>query len=193
MNDPNADLAGGGGDDLASPSSGDMKSGTNDMASRTDMGTPPSDMGSPEGNPLLNGITAEHNKARANVNPVPAIPLPAMTWDTTVAATAQSWANNCMFMHNPSSGYGENIYATSGSATPAAVVANWVAEQANYNYSTNTCSSTCGHYTQVVWRTSIRLGCGVKNCTMNSPFGGGNWQFWVCDYDPPGNSGGRPY
>jgi hypothetical protein len=101
-----------------------------------------------------------------------------------------------MFAHNPSSGYGENIYANSDPSTPAAVVADWMKESQNYNYATNTCSSTCGHYTQVVWRASLRLGCGVTNCTTNSPFGslnGGKWQFWVCDYDPPGNSGGRPY
>jgi len=69
-----------------------------------------------------------------------------------------------------------------------------VSEKANYNYSANSCSATCGHYTQVVWRNSLRLGCGVKNCTTGSPFGGGAWQFWVCNYDPPGNiSGQRPY
>ena len=99
-----------------------------------------------------------------------------------------------MFMHNAASPYGENIFATSGTTTPAAVVADWVAEKSKYNYAANSCSSPpCGHYTQVVWRTSVRLGCGVKNCTTNSPFGSGNWQFWVCSYDPPGNDGSRPY
>lgn len=176
--DPTADLSGTSGGDMAGTSGG------GDMA----VGGPP------EGNQLLNGITAEHNKARVSVNPVPAQPLPLMTWSATVAATAQAWANGCRFMHNPNSPYGENIFATSGTATPAAVVADWVSEKANYNYGANTCSGTCGHYTQVVWRSSVRLGCGVKNCTTGSPFGSGAWQFWVCSYDPPGNfTGQRPY
>lgn len=194
MTDPNADLAMSGGDeDLATSTGGmDLRGG----GTPSDMRGAPADMttpGPPEGNPTLNGITAQHNMARAAVNPVPATPLPAMTWSATVAATAQAWANGCNFMHNPAGTYGENIYASTGGSTPAAVVGNWVAEKSNYNYGANTCSGVCGHYTQVVWRASVRLGCGVRSCTTGSPFGSGNWQFWVCNYDPPGNSGGRPY
>lgn len=154
--------------------------------------------GDPEGNPALNGITAAHNAARAAVMPVPSTPLPALMWSPTVAAAAQTWANKCMFQHS-GNGYGENIYADTGQGGPQAVVADWVSEKANYNYSNNTCAAgkTCGHYTQVVWRSSQRLGCAVKQCTTGSPFGsfnGGRWTFWVCDYDPPGNfTGQRPY
>ncbi|MBL9002923.1 MAG: Fis family transcriptional regulator [Myxococcales bacterium] len=152
--------------------------------------------GNPEGNPLLNGITAAHNAARAAVMPAPSTPLPALTWSPTVAAAAQTWANRCMFQHS-SNGYGENIYADAGQGDARAVVDNWVSEKANYNYAANTCSKVCGHYTQVVWRSSLRLGCAAKQCTTGSPFGsfnGGKWTFWVCDYDPPGNFGGqRPY
>jgi uncharacterized protein YkwD len=152
--------------------------------------------GNPEGSPLLNGITAAHNAARAAVMPAPSTPLPPLTWSATVAAAAQTWANKCMFQHS-NNGYGENIYADTGQGDAQAVVSDWVAEKANYNYSANTCSKICGHYTQVVWRSSQRLGCAVKQCTTGSPFGsfnGGKWTFWVCDYDPPGNFGGqRPY
>lgn len=188
--DPNADFAQSS-SDLAGIQPADLAGNKSDLSgTMADLASG----GPPEGDPLLNGITAEHNKARAAVSPVPAVALPALTWNTTVAATAQGWANRCMFMHNPSTPYGENIYATTGSTTPAAVVTSWVSEKANYNYSANSCSATCGHYTQVVWRNSLRLGCGVKNCTTGSPFGGGAWQFWVCNYDPPGNiSGQRPY
>jgi hypothetical protein len=147
----------------------------------------------PEADPKLQGITALHNQARASVNPKPATPIPALVWDTTVAAAAQAVVNTCMFQHS-GNGYGENIYASSGTATPAAVVNDWMSEAANYNYANNTCSSTCGHYTQVVWRSSQKLGCAEKTCTTGSPFGSGSWQFWVCDYDPQGNfAGQRPY
>lgn len=151
----------------------------------------------PEADPKLQGITALHNTARAGVNPQPATPLPPLTWDTKVAAAAQAVADSCSFQHS-GNGYGENIYAAAGSApTPTDVVNSWTSEKANYTYSSNTCGAnkTCGHYTQVVWRDSLRLGCGQKTCTTGSPFiGFPTWQFWVCDYDPPGNFGGqRPY
>ena len=44
----------------------------------------------------------------------------------------------------------------------------------------------CGHYTQVVWRKSLRVGCGMATC--------GATEVWVCNYDPAGNwDGERPY
>lgn len=143
----------------------------------------------------LVGITAAHNRARAEVSPPPAAPMPPLTWSDSVAAVAQAWAAGCRFDHNPSTPYGENIFASSGQSTAESVVADWVSEKAGYDYATNRCSGfTCGHYTQVVWAKSLRLGCAVQNCTKNSPFGGGAWQLWVCDYDPPGNFGSqRPY
>jgi len=58
------------------------------------------------------------------------------------------------------------------------------------------CSGECGHYTQLVWRSTTSTGCGVKDCTSNSPFGPSfpNWTLVVCDYEPPGNFvGQRPY
>lgn len=143
----------------------------------------------------LVGITAAHNQARASVMPAPSTAIPPLTWSESVAATAQAWASRCQFGHNPDSPYGENIFASSGQTPADAVVADWVAEKKNYDYAANRCSGgTCGHYTQVVWAKSLRLGCAVQNCTKNSPFGGGSWQLWVCGYDPPGNFGGqRPY
>jgi uncharacterized protein YkwD len=143
----------------------------------------------------MSGMTAAHNQVRANVSPAANPALPPLTWSSTVAATAQAWANGCKFTHSGGS-YGENIYATTGSATPAAVVSSWASEVSDYDYATNACSGVCGHYTQVVWRDSLRLGCGVANCTTGSPFGsgGGAWQLWVCNYDPPGNyTGNKPY
>jgi pathogenesis-related protein 1 len=153
----------------------------------------------PEGNTLLCGMVAAHNAARAAVNPVPSTPLPAMTWDATVAAAAQSWADQCNFSHN-TGGYGQNLYASSARSasaapTPQSVVDSWVSEAANYTYATNSCSGTCGHYTQVVWRNSTLLGCGMTYCTTGSPFSGfSTWYNVVCDYSPPGNYvGQKPY
>ncbi len=151
----------------------------------------------PEGNTNLCGMVVAHNAARAAVNPAPATPLPTMTWDASVAAAAQSWADQCNFSHYTANTYGQNIYASAGGGYPSAqsVVDSWVSEKKDYNYAANTCSGTCGHYTQVVWRNSINLGCGIKYCTTNSPFSGfANWYIVVCNYLPPGNyNNQKPY
>jgi len=150
----------------------------------------------PEVTTQLCGMTAQHNQARVNVNPVPAMPLPSMSWDTTVAAAAQAWADQCNFSHY-TAGYGQNLYASAGGGppSPTSVVMNWVSEVSAYNYSTNACSGTCGHYTQVVWRNSTLVGCGIKSCSTNTPFGAQfpNWYIVVCNYSPAGNNGSRPY
>lgn len=142
----------------------------------------------------LSGITALHNQARASVNPPAATPIPPLVWDPSLYAVAQAYADNCVFQHSGGP-YGENLYASTGSSTPADVVGSWVSEVADYNYASNSCSGVCGHYTQVVWAASQKLGCGVTTCNKNSPFGGGgSWQIWVCNYDPPGNyNGEKPY
>jgi len=149
----------------------------------------------PENDPMFNGITAAHNSARASVIPAAQTPIPPLEWSSSVAAEAQAWADNCRFEHDLNSSYGQNLFATPGGATAEEVIAAWTAEQADYDYATDSCAGTCGHYTQVVWAQSRTLGCGVRTCAKNSPFRNGKpWQFWVCDYDPPGNFiGERPY
>jgi hypothetical protein len=146
--------------------------------------------------PALAGITAAHNVARAHVSPAANPAIPPLTWAKDVAATAQAWANRCKFEHGTGGKYGENIYASGGQdVTAAAVVDSWVGEAKDYDYAATACSGVCGHYTQVVWRKSTGLGCGVAKCSTSSPFSGfPEWQLVVCNYDPPGNfAGERPY
>jgi uncharacterized protein YkwD len=150
----------------------------------------------------LTGITAAHNQVRAMVQTATA--LPALTWSPALAATAAAWVAQCkdteaptgLVDHNAgrSNGHpyyvGENIFASSGSASGQQAVTSWAAEGANYNYANNTCAAgkVCGHYTQVVWRASTELGCALADCP--------SLQFKstiVCDYGPGGNSGGKPY
>ncbi|MCC6645272.1 MAG: serine protease [Polyangiaceae bacterium] len=161
-------------------------------------GAPSSFVEAPDG--PLHGIVAAHNQARASVSPPAPSPLPELSWDEGVAAAAAAWADGCEFAHDPKLGalkQGQNIYASSGSTpTPEKVVGSWVSEVASYDYATNKCAQgkQCGHYTQVVWAKSTGLGCAQKTCTTNSPFGGGKWDLWVCNYSPPGNySGQKPY
>ncbi|KAJ4848518.1 hypothetical protein Tsubulata_014444, partial [Turnera subulata] len=104
-----------------------------------------------------------HNAARASVGVGP------VRWDNNVAAFAQNYVNklrgNCKLVHSGGK-YGENLAWRSGDMTAAGAVKMWVDEKAYYDYRSNSCvGGECGHYTQVVWRNSVRLGC-AKNKKM---------------------------
>ncbi|KMZ73838.1 Cysteine-rich secretory protein [Zostera marina] len=128
-----------------------------------------------------------HNKARQSVGVGP------MVWDNTVAAYAQNYANsrrgNCIMKHSGGP-YGENLFSGSGKEyTASDAVAAWVSEKQWYNYASNSCASgkVCGHYTQVVWRNSNKLGCARVKCNNGHIF-------IICNYSPPGNYiGQRPW
>lgn len=116
-----------------------------------------------------------------------------LTWNNTVAAYAQAYANkrisDCQ-LKDSKGPYGENMamaeasYAISG----ADAVKLWVDEKPNYDYKSNTCvGGLCRHYTQVVWRKSVHLGCVRVKCKNG-------WWFVTCNYEPRGNVvGERPY
>ena len=144
---------------------------------------------------------ARNNCARKTVIPAASPALGSLSWNAALATQAQNYANNCNYAHSGMAGVGENIYAgavSSGFPSNVEIAAanDWLSEQSGYNYAANTCSiSQCGHYTQMVWRSTTSVGCGIRQCTTNSPFQPPftNWTFVVCQYSPPGNSGGRPY
>ncbi|MCP3102718.1 CAP domain-containing protein [Myxococcus sp. K15C18031901] len=152
------------------------------------------------GRDFAHDMVDAHNEARARAQPAPKPALPVMGWSADAARKAASWAKECQFEHNPNRGdFGENLAA----ATPdmwstAQVVKSWADESADYDFARNTCKKgkVCGHYTQVVWRNTTAVGCAAVTCKKNSPFGDEFpvWQFWVCNYTPPGNFvGQRPY
>ncbi len=135
-----------------------------------------------------------HNAARRRATPAPTPALPDVSWDTATAAFAKEGADRCIFSHRQQSQYGENLTASTGESTPTEVVDGWDSEKRYYTYATDACSNVCGHYTQVVWRTSVKIGCATTRCTTNSPFGNGPWYLTACNYSPPGNYVGRkPY
>ena len=158
-----------------------------------DAGTVPSD----------GGLTAQqqewltaHDGVRAAAMPAPNPALPVTSWSTAAATQAEDWVARCDFNHRSPNTLGENLFASTDPRAPTAVVNEWAAEKANYTWATNACASgkACGHYTQIVWRSSTGIGCAQKLCTSGSPFGSGTWYFTVCDYAPAGNiSGQAPY
>jgi pathogenesis-related protein 1 len=162
------------------------------------------------------GMTAAHNMVRAAVQTTP--PLQPLTWSPTLAAYAQEWSDmlamtSCTSPRHRSGadlqkkGYGENLAAAGSSpprmTTPSYAVNGWAGEVKCWTYGTiagtekcdTTCymgmhSDGCGHYTQIVWRDTTQVGCGVSTCTA----GGITYEIWICNYSPAGNFVGRaPY
>lgn len=148
-------------------------------------------------------MLAAHNRWRRTAN---GAALPDLKWNETLAARAQTWADrlakesSCALAHSPSTDVGENLFwasaiiASTGAhtvepVTPADVVDSWAAERANYDDKKNRCApgQHCGHYTQLMWRTTREVGCGRAICESGH-------QVWVCQYSPTGNLGGkRPF
>lgn len=133
-------------------------------------------------------ILAAHNGWRKKLR------VPPLQWSEPLARFAQAWADRlqgqgCNPEHRPANEYGENIeWAGGQSLTPEEVVGAWGREQAFYNYAANSCQAgrNCLHYTQLVWRNTTAVGCGVARCD--------NSEVWVCNYAPPGNwLGEKPY
>ena len=129
---------------------------------------------------FASSVLAEHNKKRALQKDTP-----ALTWSDTLATYAQDYADNydCSGTLTHSGGpYGENLAL--GYDGPGAVDA-WYNEISDYDFSNPGFSSNTGHFTQVVWKSTTQVGCGIKTC-------GGAWgDYVICSYNPAGNYGGE--
>jgi hypothetical protein len=114
---------------------------------------------------------------------------PPLEWSGEIADVAQGWADKlaakgCSLEHNRSSSYGENLASGSESAMGAqGAVDSWYEEVEHHQFGSKEGSKKAGHFTQLVWRDSRRLGCGTAKCNGK--------QIWVCNYDPPGNVKGE--
>uniref|UniRef100_A0A673B840 ShKT domain-containing protein n=1 Tax=Sphaeramia orbicularis TaxID=375764 RepID=A0A673B840_9TELE len=142
---------------------------------------------------FLAEIVDQHNVFRRDVQPTASNML-RMNWSDEVAANAQAWLNKCILAHGPPSTrtingtryeLGENLFYSSIPYTWTDVISAWHGEVAHYQYpngSTN--SQTVGHYTQVIWNSSYKVGCGVTLCPNDVYFYGchyyraGNFKRW---------------
>ncbi len=110
-----------------------------------------------------------------------------LTWSDDLAEVADKWVRElkrkgCAFEHSPDNSFGENLFkGTSDHFDAKYVVDAWAGEKAYYNYDKNRCKSgeMCGHYTQIVWQATERVGCAKIQCD--------GMDIWSCNYDPPGN------
>lgn len=122
-------------------------------------------------------VLAAHNAYRARHGAA------ALTWSAPLAANAQGWADTCNFEHSGVANAGENLAAWSGGGRSAVdMVDRWYAENTDYDYVAGRSANGApiGHFTQMVWKGSTELGCGVSQCPALG-------SYLVCQYAPQGN------
>lgn len=140
-----------------------------------------------------NGLTSDeivtmvsaHNEIRAQLK------LSPLTWDCKLADYAQQWARRGVAQHREDTDLGESIFVAGNGAISAISSFNkWMLEKSNWTNAAGRCTAgkVCTHYTQIVWKKTARIGCGINR---NAP---GKWKtVLVCNYDPAGNDPGPAY
>ncbi len=140
---------------------------------------------------MLAVMLMAHNEARAEVG------VPNLVLDDDLSEDALEYAEELArtgrFEHssqNSRQGQGENLWA----GTPSAfsfedMAAGWINEKQFYIHDRFPYVSTTGrwqdvgHYTQIIWRDTQRLGCGLAT--------GSGRDYLVCRYSPQGNIVGQ--
>eukprot|EP00450_Noctiluca_scintillans_P029456 CAMPEP_0194549482 /NCGR_PEP_ID=MMETSP0253-20130528/95227_1 /TAXON_ID=2966 /ORGANISM="Noctiluca scintillans" /LENGTH=362 /DNA_ID=CAMNT_0039396911 /DNA_START=46 /DNA_END=1131 /DNA_ORIENTATION=- len=129
--------------------------------------------------------------------------VPLFEWDTDIEARAQSWADNGVYAHSTSDFReqegeycGENIAWGYRSRSGFDSTQDWYNEILDTEGGlglTDTMNApggeALGHYTQIVWQGSTRLGCGVGRATATTQNLEGD--FRVCQYCKGGNYQGQ--
>lgn len=130
-------------------------------------------------------ILKKHNNYRNEYK------CPDLVYDAKLCEFAQSRADTIaksnQFCHASSCPYGENLYASTSDKDLSACVDSWMSEKYGWIEKENNWQDGLGHFSQVIWKTSKKLGVGKSKM----PNG-----FWVivCNYDPRGNIiGQKPY
>ncbi|XP_031825716.2 venom allergen 3-like [Nomia melanderi] len=152
---------------------------------------------------FLRLYVAAGKETRGNPGPQPAARnMQTMSWDSELEQVAQRWANQCSFGHDECRdveryGVGQNVAQTSTTgqqnSKPTDLVMMWYNEVKDFdrnevNRLTTNNFSKVGHYTQLVWANSNKIGCG------KIIFKSGQWNnfYLVCNYGPTGNYIGQP-
>ena len=120
-----------------------------------------------------------------------------LVWDaqlgTGAGLYAQQMAMTGMFQHSNRQarrGIGENLWmGTHGAFSPEAMVGGWASEKRYFvpgtfpNNSRTGNWEQIGHYSQIIWRSTTHVGCGLAR--------GAGRDVLVCRYSPAGNVDGR--
>jgi hypothetical protein len=141
---------------------------------------------------------AKHNTLRKSHG------SPAMTLSAALNNTAQAWAEQIAasgsFAHSSPdqrNGAGENIYAsfTGEALVPEALsdaaVQSWYDEVKDYDFGDPALAGGTLHFTQVVWKSSTKLGVGAAQGIKTIDGEEYDALYVVCQYSPAGNIQGR--
>lgn len=137
-------------------------------------------------------MLAVHNAARTQAGVAP------LAWDSTLGDAAARFAVQLAltnsFHHSDRHarpGIGENLWmGTRGVFSYEAMAGRWASERRDFvpgifpAVSRSGNWESVGHYTQMVWPSTTRVGCAVASNARND--------FLVCRYSPAGNVDGRP-
>lgn len=162
----------------------------------------------------INEILALHKQTRDEVWDS-LEPFPDMTWDNDLARLAQGLADTCTFKHlnmklpnGQRTGQNLGVFRTTDDSFSGVLAAqltkSWINERDFYKRVPGTpffaCKKQpCGHYTQMVWSTTTKIGCGAANChngldprSEKVNWGTDKAYLLVCDYLTP-QTGLNPY
>lgn len=136
----------------------------------------------------------DHNKYRALHGSDP------LKYNKKLGASALKWCNQLArenkFYHSSQDDldyadwYGENLYYSKGypeAKVPGIAVQRWYDEIKDYDFKAAKFSALTGHFTQVVWKGTKEMGCGVTSPSLNSE----RKIFVCCHYQEPGNYTGE--
>nr|ACE73565.1 cysteine-rich seceretory protein Cr-CRP [Calloselasma rhodostoma] len=152
------------------------------------------DSESPRKPEIQNKIVDLHNFLRRSVNPTASNML-KMEWYPEAAANAERWAYRCIESHSPRDSRvlegikcGENIYMSPVPMKWTEIIHGWHGENKDFKYGigADPPNAVTGHYTQVVWYKSYRIGCAAAYCPSSKYS-----YFYVCQYCPAGNIIGK--
>jgi len=129
----------------------------------------------------LTGITRQHNFYRCLHG------SPFLIWDDDLQASARAWAevragDNCVNLPSGRVDVGENMlwsHAVSRAGTTTADA--WYQNNSPQAYQNPTISDIYATFNQVVWKSSLKLGCHVVTCPQDQD------ELVVCHYSPAGN------
>ncbi|XP_022708242.1 cysteine-rich secretory protein 2-like [Varroa jacobsoni] len=153
---------------------------------------------SPRYRAVRSEIVDQHNFYRSTVNP-PAENMEEMRWYPWAAKTAQKWANKCLMLAHASleglndpevmGQCGQNIFVVSTQVPWSFAIRVWDIEKHNFSYGgiRNNSIGLNGHYTQLVWASSNKVGCGYSPCQMKFQNTTRVFHNYVCNYCPIGN------
>ncbi|PHH61176.1 hypothetical protein CDD81_699 [Ophiocordyceps australis] len=160
--------------------------------------TPPTSDKPTSGNSVSQDVkdmaVEKHNSYRSKHQAGP------LEWDQGLADEAWNWINRsdkCILGHPSDKDYGQNLYLSrrSNDFTDSSVfddvsasIDSWYNEIRLHDFSRNYFVKETGHFTQLVWKSTERVGCATRLCEGEN----GEWNSMVtgCNYFPAGNMQG---